>query len=486
MQKNIFTGKGAWTSALFICLGFIFSIEAYANNEADQACQELFRSVNKFVDKQAVTDVQSYRFDMALGLRTNRFLATIKTRLKNNAQKRQWLRHQAKLDEIAFSFEWRNLNLSGQQALLEKLALGSADQLTFRLDNCRVQQLDVLMGDSKALQRVVEVNDVPDDYQGWKRWLGLYPISSLFVKRGVRKLHAEYDQDFDHPVNERTATGSYTRYGPMERSESLPEWRGDALGIPVLESYEEADLLSRYAPVWEIETVSGYDLPGAVYFDKQGKPAINVRQPVSYQFISYTLLNDRVLPQLNYVIWFSERPKSKALDLFSGRLDSLIWRVTLDEHFKPLLADSIHSCGCYHKLFLTPAVNFAAELAGRDAEPLYVAKTRLQRNKNWAVRIESATHFVRGVYAVTGEVEKTYYLQPYSVLRSLPDSINQKSLFNNKGIVKYTQRFERWFLWPTGVRAPGSMRQAGHHATAFSGRRHFDDPYWFNRFFSYE
>jgi hypothetical protein len=28
-----------------------------------------------------------------------------------------------------------------------------------------------------------------------------------------------------------------------------------------------------------------------------------------------------------------------------------------------------------------------------------------------------------------------------------------------------------------GIPHPGEMRQWGHHATAFVGRRHFDDPY---------
>jgi hypothetical protein len=31
-------------------------------------------------------------------------------------------------------------------------------------------------------------------------------------------------------------------------------------------------------------------------------------------------------------------------------------------------------------------------------------------------------------------------------------------------------------FWPTGVDETGAMRQWGRHATAFLGRRHFDDP----------
>ncbi len=36
-------------------------------------------------------------------------------------------------------------------------------------------------------------------------------------------------------------------------------------------------------------------------------------------------------------------------------------------------------------------------------------------------------------------------------------------------------RLERYWFWPMGVPEPGAMRQWGRHATAFVGRRHFDD-----------
>lgn len=35
-----------------------------------------------------------------------------------------------------------------------------------------------------------------------------------------------------------------------------------------------------------------------------------------------------------------------------------------------------------------------------------------------------------------------------------------------------------------GVPEPGAMRQWGRHATAFVGRRHFDDPWLLERYFT--
>ncbi len=54
------------------------------------------------------------------------------------------------------------------------------------------------------------------------------------------------------------------------------------------------------------------------------------------------------------------------------------------------------------------------------------------------------------------------------------------------GIVPGSERGERWLFWPMGVPEPGAMRQWGRHATAFVGRRHFDDPWLFERYFALE
>jgi len=40
-------------------------------------------------------------------------------------------------------------------------------------------------------------------------------------------------------------------------------------------------------------------------------------------------------------------------------------------------------------------------------------------------------------------------------------------------------------LWPMGVASAGAMRQWGRHATAFIGRRHFDDPWLLDALLEY-
>ena len=70
-------------------------------------------------------------------------------------------------------------------------------------------------------------------------------------------------------------------------------------------------------------------------------------------------------------------------------------------------------------------------------------------------------------------------------LRSLPDPAGgRRSAFRPDGIVPGSERGERYLFWPMGVREPGAMRQWGRHATAFVGRRHFDDARLIERYFT--
>ena len=86
----------------------------------------------------------------------------------------------------------------------------------------------------------------------------------------------------------------------------------------------------------------------------------------------------------------------------------------------------------------------------------------------------------------------TYQLLPAGevpdlALRSapLPRALGggRRSLYGPDGLVDGTERLERFLLWPMGIASPGATRQWGHHATAFVGRRHFDDVDLFERAF---
>jgi len=95
--------------------------------------------------------------------------------------------------------------------------------------------------------------------------------------------------------------------------------------------------------------------------------------------------------------------------------------------------------------------------------------------------LEAGTHALRQVTAgpVDGPRDgpaTPYRLVPEDRLRSLPDpGGGSRSFYGESGRVPGTHRLERLFFWPLGVPDAGAMRQGGSHATAFVGRRHFDD-----------
>ena len=58
-----------------------------------------------------------------------------------------------------------------------------------------------------------------------------------------------------------------------------------------------------------------------------------------------------------------------------------------------------------------------------------------------------------------------------------------RSVYQPNGLVAGSERGERFFFWPMGIASAGQMRQWSHHATAFVGRRHFDDARLIEKYF---
>ena len=107
--------------------------------------------------------------------------------------------------------------------------------------------------------------------------------------------------------------------------------------------------------------------------------------------------------------------------------------------------------------------------------------------RRMVLHIASGSHYLSAISPSPNETltQVRYDLVPMDSLRSLPVANGgTRSLYGSDGIVAGTERLERFVLWPMGVPSPGAMRQWGTHATAFVGRRHFDDPYLIDRTFT--
>ncbi len=437
-------------------------------------CRGFYADLDARVDAAGVRDAQARPVPGRPWLRVDRFLASYREPPRAGAARAAWIDALAALDTAARRLELRNVpwNPAADAARLEDCA-------------ARLRAADGTAADLAARAAV------PDDYRPLQRLLGLYPVTARGVMRGVARLHRESATVFAIPLADLPRAGTLTTWAPGEPAALAPpgiaalvEASRDALGVPRPAAADTRRLFTALAPIFVVDVAGDADRPGAPRWQASGVPGVDPARPTVYTLVSHARLGADVLLQLNYVIWFGERPRSGPLDLLGGRLDGLTVRATLARDGGVLAWETMHNCGCYHMTFPGPG------LARRDdpdpgTEPLWVPQPAppLAPGERLAVHLASGTHYVQRLTA-SGLPGATHYrLVDYDRLRSLPlPGGGRRSLFDPAGLVPGTQRLERWVLWPMGIASPGAMRQWGRHATAFVGRRHFDDPHLLERY----
>lgn len=447
---------------------------------------------------QGRQDVQASRIEGFPYLRINRFWASFKGELAERPAMRFWLHQLAELDDESRLVEINNLSFSNKQ--LDRLASSGKIELISRLRNCRDLFIESDLRQQPQLERILKNASVADNYNTAARILGLYPVSKLFVMAGVKKLHADMINAFQQMGSADEETPPLNYYAPRKLAEQftqpeiaalLQRNANNLLAIPILTERQKAILFSQFAPVWAIEVAGDDDKPGAPYWTLDKQLAIDTNDATVYRYVSYARMADKTLLQLNYVIWFPSRPLTGLLDILGGHLDGITWRVTLGEHGRPVMFDAMHNCGCYHMIFPGNGVKQrVASFSGEEPILVPTIAPEVSTAERIAVHIGHGTHYIKGLRAVADVDENPdgeYKLANYNTLRSLPlVSGDRKSMFGANGIVAGTSRKERWLLWPMGILDPGAMRQRGHHAIAFVGRRHFDAPRLFEKYFSYD
>jgi hypothetical protein len=448
------------------------------------ACAEFFEFLDSRASVSQALDSSTFRVEGYPYLRTNRFLASFSSNaVADRAAFDAWVDRMQALDQEARRHEIANLRTTAgpanDQGGLNAEVVSCGDLLKAADFQSSEQQA--------ALRKTVAV---PDEYLALPRVLGLYPLTSLFVSRGVSNWHAEARKAFstEPPVGWRSIHYlPENNAAPQNAGQIIATAKRDALEIPNYSSNELEALFRMYAPVWEVQIGAEYDRIGAPVWTSRGELDIDTRQPQTYTLLSFTRFDREVLTQLNYIIWFPARPKDHSLDIYGGRLDGLNYRVTLDPNGEPLLYETIHNCGCYYNAHPT------RKLAVRDkidyAEPPLILKAPepTPSEGRLTVAMESRTHYVRHLYPTDIRPHSetvVYSLADYDELRSLPDTKGgRRSMFDPDSLAPGSERLERFILWPTGVVSPGAMRQWGRHAVAFVGERHFDDPFFMDTMF---
>ena len=461
--------RRAALAALALLLAGCASLERPALRADDAqtaSCRQWFAALDDAVDRAGVRDAEDEPIEGFPGLRVNRLTAALAPRA--NAS-----------DEalVAWVQRLRRQDIDARELEIANLPRGHAF-VHDRLDACSLQLGAAAQSDAQARRLLVERARVPARYSNASRVLGLYALTRLPFLAGVEAWQREHELAMKEAAISPRAARRFVPDAPVSTTPIAVALTRDALGLPHIDAATAEQLLAAHAPLFDIEQQGDFDRPGAPAWQADGRVAIDTARPVVYQRLAQTLVRGQALVQLVYTLWFPERPRRGAFDLLGGALDGVIVRITLGPDGRPLLLDTIHACGCYHLFFPARGVALRPD-APKDEEWAFVPASlpAWAPDKRFVIRIASATHYVLGVTAAEAGIGTSRYARrPESELRSLPrPEGGRRSLYAPDGLVAGSERAERFLFWPMGIASAGAMRQWGHHATAFVGRRHFDD-----------
>ncbi len=438
---------------------------------SDPGCSALRSEIDTRIEREQVADPRHARIQLSPWLRSDRFLADALARqVSSGGPTRPILEAMANHDEAALARE------------IGRLGMPAVDDVTEALNDCRRRAIEELLSGPDPSQRLTEVG-VPDAYRDWQRRLGAYPLARPWLRMGAQRWRLgehRLQREQEPPKAVIRWRGPATAQAPTQGD--VAAWLAQAramhaLNWPLPQAQHLEQMAILHAPILEISSTATADRIGRL-LGHRNRPKVDTDTPSAYFEAGFTRFGERVLLQLSYTFWFPERVASHFLDPYAGAIDGLVWRVTLDDDGQPLLWESIHACGCYYTLVL-PAdarLRFHNPDAAAREDPLVLIGPSADHRIRFSV--STGEHFLRWPRsadesrAEQGVENRSYVLRAYAELLE-PGS--QRPPFGSDGLLAGTSRLERFFLWPAGIPDPGAMRSNGHHATAFLGRRHFDD-----------
>ena len=475
------------TRTIFCAAYIVLSIYAaplFAEDVDERDCRQMYDRIDRVVSHANARDAQDFPIKGYPYLRSNRFFATLAQNAEGVAETDFLLRQWMALDQRARQWELKNLpaaSFSELERIRRGLFPNQAD-FSITLNACAESLLEI---DRPHVAAIKQNSQAPERYSLLKRLMGFYPITAIPFARGIRKFQSEMNEKFSKDRHEMPSDANVLfhvapKTQTIDVAAILQAASDNPLNIPLPSAEQLAQLFAQFAPNFAIDTRGDFDRPGVIGWSEDGRAHVDSSIPKIYTLTSHTMFEGKALLQLNYAIWFSERPKKGTLDMLGGTLDGLIWRVTLAPDGEPLLYDTIHPCGCYHLFF--PSSKLRAKPPHPSLqEHAYVPQAApvLARGERATIWVESASHYIVRVTAASPETTQpaaSYEFADYDELRSLPRKDGtHRSLFRPDGLINDTERGERFFFWPMGIASAGAMRQWGHHATAFVGKRHFDD-----------
>ncbi|MGQ0577760.1 MAG: hypothetical protein ACT4PQ_02480 [Betaproteobacteria bacterium] len=451
-------------------------------SDADEAvarCASWYRALDQHIEQAGVRDGGEYRIPGFPYLRADRFSVSFGIEaLAGDDFFQAWTGRLLGLEARARAAELRNLPADS----LGNLGVDRA-QAAERTRACAatLAEHDFAVPEMRGL--LAARARVPDDYVTWQRALGLYALTRIPFWNGVDAWQKEATATMRRSKAGMREPAALSRYVPSAAAGTqtartiLAGARRDPLGVPQLSAGQQHALFAAFAPVIVVETSGDYDRIGTLAWGEDGGLVVDAARPVVYHKLAFTRSGGETLVQLVYLAWFSERPHETPQDLLAGRIDGIFWRVTLSMSGDALVYDTIHPCGCFHMFFPVPGVE-PLPPPEEGIEWAFVPDwaPQLVDGARMVLRLATRTHYLVDIAADGAGAGLAYEFADYDELRSMPTGAGKRrSAFRPDTLMPGTERAERVFYWPMGVPSAGAMRQWGHHATAFVGRRHFDD-----------
>ena len=457
----------------------------HAYDEPLSQCQSKLTQQITDLKESGFLDAQDHFIQHFEFLAVDRFLAQLYSQASSKKQRQEWLK-------LAFEKAQLKTLLSLQNQNNNSHEIG-------RFKSCSQNLYLNLYEDPSLLWSQISSQQIipKDEYSMLSRFLGGYWFAKWVATSSIQK---EKDKALSLWQKTMNLPQKSTVWG-MEKSnkekievnnlshknEFNRAYEKSSLQLPSFSKNKLEELFQYYAPQWRIyadpysqgpHNDNSINTPGTPKFNNEW--GISAYQTQIFTHSNFTIFNDKKLLQLSYLIWFPQaRYNNTGIDWYGGKFDGVYWRVTLDIDGEVLLYDSIHACGCYHTVVINPEKIILKE--NSESERPIVAPAPwssgplqliLSANQHWLIGITTQQN-----------INKNYTLKSSNNLRSMKTPLGFKSLYDDKGFIRGSERNERFFLWPFGVEKAGAMRQWGQHATAFIGKRHFDDARWLDDFF---
>ncbi|MEW6079896.1 MAG: hypothetical protein AB1724_18965 [Thermodesulfobacteriota bacterium] len=454
------------------------------------------QALDKETTEAGVNNAAVGRLDGLAFLRADRFLCGLKDRVSTAAEKDLWIDWMRAEDAAARCGEILCLPAESRERLSRLAGVPpAADELADYAETAAAALLAARRKQPDFHEAVTAAMECPQVYETWMRAVGAYPLTALPVVYLTRKAHRRMSDWLSKPPGPIPPGSESVCYLPEKAPVLSEEEIGrilsassdNALAVPRPDTVARRMLAENFAPTITQEISGDSDRFGTIQWrDKNIR--VDEERSAIYWYCTNAFYRGKPVLQINYAVWYAARQGPKSPWLERGPLDGLTVRVTLDGSGRPVMADIMNNCGCYH--FFVPAEgtikrikpqSFAIDAFSPMTLPSSFPENRLN------VHVNADWHQVVGLTADPVPADGTICsLVPYETLEMLPtDNGGHASLFNTSGIAKESTRIEPYILFSMGIPKVGSMRQRGHHALTLVGRSYFSDPDLMDKNFEY-